>query len=157
MAAILSLPQCVKYHTYTSYMWWHQPIWSYVSKPRLKFFGTHLNWIVSYIAYTKFHLPRSVFHSLGQIFSRIGEQASTSFPAWKPTDSPTTMSQGLCSSLVEGGQALTLPSLGAKWALIIHGTIDWKSKAQWGNWLKSDGYCLPATWLKCYFGVTLKS
>ena len=36
---------------------------------------------VSYIAYTKFHLPRPVFHSPSQIFTRIGKQASTSFPA----------------------------------------------------------------------------
>ena len=30
---------------------------------KLKFFGTHPNWAVSYIACTKFHLPRPVFHS----------------------------------------------------------------------------------------------
>ena len=41
---------------------------------KLNFFGTRPNWAVSYIAYTKFHLP-------GQIFTRIGERASTSFPA----------------------------------------------------------------------------
>ena len=35
----------------------------------------------SHIAYTKFHLPRPVFHSPGQIFTRIGEQVSASFPA----------------------------------------------------------------------------
>ena len=48
---------------------------------KLKFFGTWPNWVVSYIAYTKFHLPRPVFHSPGQIFTRIGERASASFPA----------------------------------------------------------------------------
>ena len=47
----------------------------------LKNFGTRPNWAVSYIAYTKFHLPRPVFHSPGQIFTRIGERASTSFQA----------------------------------------------------------------------------
>ena len=41
---------------------------------KLKFFGTPLNWVVSYIAYTKFHSPRPVFHSSGQIFTRIGER-----------------------------------------------------------------------------------
>ena len=49
---------------------------------KLKFFGTRPNWVVSYIAYTKFHSPRPVFHSPGQIFTRIGERASASFPAW---------------------------------------------------------------------------
>ena len=48
---------------------------------KLNFFGTHPNWAVSYIAYTKFHLPRPVFHSPGQSFTRIGERASASFPA----------------------------------------------------------------------------
>ena len=48
---------------------------------KLKFFSTHPNWAVSYIAYTKFHLPRPVLHSPGHIFTRIGEQASASFPA----------------------------------------------------------------------------
>ena len=48
---------------------------------KLKFFGTHPNWEVSYIAYTKFYSPRPVFHSLGQIFTRISEWASASFPA----------------------------------------------------------------------------
>ena len=41
---------------------------------KLKFFGTRPNWVVSYIAYTKFHSPRPVFHSPGQIFTRIGER-----------------------------------------------------------------------------------
>ena len=50
---------------------------------KLKFFGTRPNWAVSYIAYTKFHLPRPVFHSPNQIFTRIAERASASFPAWK--------------------------------------------------------------------------
>ena len=48
---------------------------------KLKFFGTHPNWVVSYIAYIKFHSPRPIFHSPGQIFTRIGERSSTSFPA----------------------------------------------------------------------------
>ena len=55
---------------------WHQG-----QAGKLKYFGTRPNWAVSYIAYTKFHLPRPVFHSPGQIFTRIGERASASFPA----------------------------------------------------------------------------
>ena len=51
---------------------------------KLKFFGTRLNWAVSYTAYTKFHLPRPVLHSRGHIFTRIGERASSSFPACTP-------------------------------------------------------------------------
>ena len=46
-----------------------------------KIFGTRPNCVVSNIAYTKFHSPRLVFHSPGQIFTRIGERASASFPA----------------------------------------------------------------------------
>ena len=46
-------------------------------------FGTCPNWVVSYIAYTKFHSPRPVFHSPSQIFTHIGERASASFPAWE--------------------------------------------------------------------------
>ena len=38
---------------------------------KLKNFGTRPNWAVSYITYTKFHLPRPVFHST---------DSSTSFP-----------------------------------------------------------------------------
>ena len=49
---------------------------------KLKIFGTHPNWVVSYIAYTKFHSPSPVFHLPHQIFTRIGERASASFPAW---------------------------------------------------------------------------
>ena len=48
----------------------------------IKFFGTCPNWVVSYIAYTKFHSPKPVFHSPSQIFTCIGEWASASFPAW---------------------------------------------------------------------------
>ena len=44
-----------------------------------KIFGTRPNWAVSYIAYTKFNLPRPLSHLPGQIFNRIGERAS--FPA----------------------------------------------------------------------------
>ena len=47
-----------------------------------KIFGTRPNWVVSHIAYTKFHSPRPVFHSPSQIFTRIGERGSASFPAW---------------------------------------------------------------------------
>ena len=36
---------------------------------------------MSYIAYTKFHLTRPVFHSPNQIFTHIGERANASFPA----------------------------------------------------------------------------
>ena len=49
---------------------------------KLKDFGTRPNWVVSYIAYTKFHSPRPVLYSPGQIFTRIGERASASFPVW---------------------------------------------------------------------------
>ena len=48
---------------------------------KLKLFGTRPNWVVSYIAYIKFHSPRPVFRSPGQIFTRIGERASANFPA----------------------------------------------------------------------------
>ena len=48
---------------------------------KLNFFGTRQNWAVSYIDYTKFHLPRPVLHSPGHIFTHIGERASASFPA----------------------------------------------------------------------------
>ena len=41
---------------------------------KLKFFGTRPNWVVAYIAYTKFHTPGPVFHSPGQIFTRISER-----------------------------------------------------------------------------------
>ena len=41
---------------------------------KLKIFGTRLNWVVSYTADTKFHLPRPVFHSPGQIFTCVGER-----------------------------------------------------------------------------------
>ena len=49
---------------------------------KLKIFGTRPNWVDSYVAYTKFHLPRLVFYSSGQIVTHIGERASTSFPAF---------------------------------------------------------------------------
>ena len=49
---------------------------------KIKIFGTHPNWLVSYMAaYTKFHLPRPVFTSPDRIFTPIGERASASFPA----------------------------------------------------------------------------
>ena len=48
---------------------------------KLKNFSTRPNWVVSYIAYTKFHSPSPVFHTPDQIFTRIGERASASFPA----------------------------------------------------------------------------
>ena len=51
---------------------------------KLKLFGTRPNWAVYYMYittwYTKFHLPKPVFHSPDQIFTRIGERASASFP-----------------------------------------------------------------------------
>ena len=49
---------------------------------KLNFFGTRPKWVVSYIDYTKFHLPRPVFHSPGQIFTRIGERASATPKSW---------------------------------------------------------------------------
>ena len=49
---------------------------------KLKIFGTRPKCGVSYIAFTKFHSPRPVFHSPSQIFTRIGERPSASFPAW---------------------------------------------------------------------------
>ena len=48
---------------------------------KLKIFCTLPKWVVSYIAYTKFHSPRPAFHSPGQIFTHSGERASASFPA----------------------------------------------------------------------------
>ena len=48
---------------------------------KLKFFGIRPSWVVSHIAYTKFHSPRPVFHSPGQIFTCIGERTRASFPA----------------------------------------------------------------------------
>ena len=48
---------------------------------KLKNFGTRRNWVVSYIAYATLHSPRPVYHMPGQIFTRIGERASASFPA----------------------------------------------------------------------------
>ena len=63
--------------------WWPNFITAYgITGWETKFFGTRPNCVVSYIAYTKFHSPRPVFHSPGQIFTRIGEWASASFPAW---------------------------------------------------------------------------
>ena len=54
-------------------------MWNDVTRPniekqagKLTVFGTCPNWVVSYIAYTKFHSPRPVFHSPGQIFTCIG-------------------------------------------------------------------------------------
>ena len=55
-------------------------VWS-TQAGKLKYCGTRPNWVVSYIAYTKFHSPRPVFHLPGQICTRIGERASASFPA----------------------------------------------------------------------------
>ena len=40
--------------------------WSFPHAGKLKIFGSHPNWVVSYIAYTKFHSPRPVFHSLAK-------------------------------------------------------------------------------------------
>ena len=54
-----------------------------VQAGKLKVFGTRPIWVVSYIAYTKFHLPRPVFHWPSHIFTGTGERASASFPAWK--------------------------------------------------------------------------
>ena len=46
---------------------------------KLKIFGTHPSWAVSCLAYTKFHLPRPVFHSPNQIFTHNGERVSASW------------------------------------------------------------------------------
>ena len=62
--------------------WWLKKCLTFIQAGKLKFFGTRPNWAVSYIAYTKFHLPRPVLHLPSYIFTRIGEQVSTSFPAW---------------------------------------------------------------------------
>ena len=56
----------------------------FISGWETKIFWHSPNWVVSYIAYTKFHLPRPVSHSPGQIFIRIGERVSASFqPAFR--------------------------------------------------------------------------
>ena len=55
---------------------------THIQAGKLKLFGTRPNWAVYYIAYTKFHLPKPVFHSPDQIFTRFGERASASFPYW---------------------------------------------------------------------------
>ena len=62
---------------------------------KLDFFGTRPDWAVSYIAYTKFHLPRPVIHSPGQIFTRIGERVSANFPACISWTSAGLLSIGL--------------------------------------------------------------
>ena len=61
---------------------WFDMLLPWLQTGKLKFFGTHPKWVVSCIAYAKFHSPRPVFHSPDQIFARIGERASASFPAW---------------------------------------------------------------------------
>ena len=51
------------------------------------FFGTGPNWVVSYIAYTKFHPPRPVFHLPSQIFTlELVSQPETS--CRQPTNRP---------------------------------------------------------------------
>ena len=59
------------------------PQWVKKQAGKLKLFGTRPNWTVFYIACTKFNLPRPVFHLPSQIFTRIGKQASASFPVWE--------------------------------------------------------------------------
>ena len=61
-----------------------KPLFEAVQAGKLKFFATRLNWAVSYIAYTKLHLPRPVFHSPGQIFTRIGDVLKLSSGNWRP-------------------------------------------------------------------------
>ena len=73
------------YHLWCHMVWiirlqWVKAVRMYQAG-KLKIFGTRPNWVVSYIAYKKFHSPIPVFHSPGQIFTRIGEWASASFPA----------------------------------------------------------------------------
>ena len=60
---------------------------------KLKNFGTRPNWVVFYIAYTKFHSPKSVFHSPGQTFTHIVKWASASFSAcnWQYVSKPSTV------------------------------------------------------------------
>ena len=74
---------------------WFEFTWTEPKQARkLNFFGTRPKWVVSCIAFTKFHLPRPVFHSPGQIFTRIGERASASFPACLNIASVPTPSNG---------------------------------------------------------------
>ena len=76
------LLQVFKYLRYQPDIWWDDVQYQ---AGKLKTFGTRPNWVVSYIAYTKFHSPRPVFHLPSQIFTRIGEWASANFPAWVPS------------------------------------------------------------------------
>ena len=63
-------------------MWWSvHRLHQNPQARKLKYFCTPPNWVVSYIAYTKFHSARPVFHSPHQIFTRIGKRASASVPA----------------------------------------------------------------------------
>ena len=64
------------------------------TRPGWEIFGTHQNRAVSYIAYTKFHLPRPVIHSPSQIFACIGERPGASFPACRPVQFMMTSSNG---------------------------------------------------------------
>ena len=76
---------------------------------KLKIFGTRPNWAVSYIAYTKFHLPRPVFHSPGQIFTHIGGRALVSQPATDEsrTDDITTTKQNTTDDITTTKQNTT--------------------------------------------------
>ena len=71
----------------TTVKWkWKPIVWDIlyhetIQAGKQKFFGTPPNWAVSYIAYTKFHLPRPVLHLPGHFFTHIGKRASASFPA----------------------------------------------------------------------------
>ena len=76
-------------------LWLH--IWSISQAGKLKFFGTRPSCLISYLAYTKFHLPRPVFHLPGKIFTRIGERASASFPAWYPA---LVLTKNICNIML---------------------------------------------------------
>ena len=67
--------KCLSHKYMYMYLTWFNLNPSMVKQAeKLKIFGTRLNWVVSYIAITKFHSPRPVFPSPGQIFTRIGER-----------------------------------------------------------------------------------
>ena len=110
---------------------------------KLTFFGTRPNWVVSCIAYTNFHSPRPVFHSPGQIFTRIGERASGSFPACPD----------LChhiASLGHSGLTLEMPKISHEIPSPIELKILWNLKKCCGHVICSHpSACSARCWGIC--------
>ena len=103
---------------------------------KLNFFGTRSKWVVSYIAYTKFHSPRPVFHSADQIFTRIVERASASFSAWRGNGITVQMGCGFTAQMGHWFTAQIRPT----W---IHCTVH-----RWA-WIHcTDG---PLLWVFCAY------